>query len=579
MTTERHDDDTPHDGTTASGTPDAEGIDAEGQAAEGRDVSPDAPEDAAARSGLSTAPSEDVTLPRLSPLGMARWAWRQLTSMRIALVLLFLLSLAAVPGSLLPQRPVNPDAVDTYFTKHTVWAPILNHLGAFNVFASPWFAAIYLLLFISLIGCVVPRARVHLRMLRTKPPRAPRNLDRLPQHRAVRVDADADEALRAAERVLRRRRFRVVREDDRFGGYVSAEKGYLREAGNLLFHVSLLAILVAVGLGHFYGYKGAVLVDEGGTFGDAQGNYSEFTPGTVFSPSQLPPFSITLDRFDITYQTSGTQLGAPRTFDAHVLYQDSPNAPQRHADLQVNHPIEVHGVKVFLEGHGYAPVFTIKDGKGTTVLDGPQDFFEQSDDPNLTSTGIVKAPDAQPAGIGLTGTFLPDEVMTSEGMKSGFPDTLNPAVMINAWVGSLNMDNGTPQNVYVLDTSQMKQLRLGGPGQTAVLMRPGQTVKLPGGYGSVTFDGVKRWAQLNIAYDPGEGSGPRRRHRRRARADPVARHPAPPGVGAGGAARIGRRGRQRRRPGAGRFPRAAAGADVDQPGTTRRSRALAARTA
>ena len=32
-----------------------------------------------------------------------RTAWRRLTSMRTALILLFLLAVAAVPGSLLPQ--------------------------------------------------------------------------------------------------------------------------------------------------------------------------------------------------------------------------------------------------------------------------------------------------------------------------------------------------------------------------------------------------------------------------------------------------------------------------------------------
>ena len=36
--------------------------------------------------------------------------WRRLTSMRTALILLFLLAVAAVPGSLLPQRNLNPSA-------------------------------------------------------------------------------------------------------------------------------------------------------------------------------------------------------------------------------------------------------------------------------------------------------------------------------------------------------------------------------------------------------------------------------------------------------------------------------------
>ena len=92
--------------------------------------------------------------------------WRRLTSMRTALVLLFLLALAAVPGSLLPQRPLNQNKVDQYFADHPTLAPVLDRLGLFDVFGSPWFAAIYLLLFVSLIGCVLPRLRLHARAMR-----------------------------------------------------------------------------------------------------------------------------------------------------------------------------------------------------------------------------------------------------------------------------------------------------------------------------------------------------------------------------------------------------------------------------
>lgn len=33
----------------------------------------------------------------------------------------------------------------------------------FNVYTSPWFSAVYLLLFISLIGCIVPRVTLYAR--------------------------------------------------------------------------------------------------------------------------------------------------------------------------------------------------------------------------------------------------------------------------------------------------------------------------------------------------------------------------------------------------------------------------------
>ena len=110
--------------------------------------------------------------------------------MRTALILLFLLALASVPGSVLPQEGIDPAAVTQYYAAHPALAPILNKLSLFSVFAAPWFAAIYLLLFLSLAGCVLPRTFRLVGSARQQPPRAPRHLARLPHvgqlpHRAA----------------------------------------------------------------------------------------------------------------------------------------------------------------------------------------------------------------------------------------------------------------------------------------------------------------------------------------------------------------------------------------------------------
>jgi hypothetical protein len=65
-----------------------------------------------------------------------RNTWRALTSMGTALVLLFLLALAAVPGALLPQRSLNAGKVADYLTSHRLIGPWLDRLQAFNVFGS-----------------------------------------------------------------------------------------------------------------------------------------------------------------------------------------------------------------------------------------------------------------------------------------------------------------------------------------------------------------------------------------------------------------------------------------------------------
>ncbi|MCW2786569.1 MAG: putative cytochrome c biosis rane protein, partial [Marmoricola sp.] len=177
---------------------------------------------------LTTQPKA-VQQPRKGdPLGPLRLGWRQLTSMRTALLLLFLLALASVPGGFLPQRRNNPIRVTTYLRDHGTLGPLMDRLQLFDVFSSTWFSAIYLLLFLSLVGCLVPRTRLHLKALTRRPPKVPRSLSKLPASDRWDVASAPDDVLVEARRALRG--WRV----ERRGNELSAEKGYLRETGNLV---------------------------------------------------------------------------------------------------------------------------------------------------------------------------------------------------------------------------------------------------------------------------------------------------------------------------------------------------------
>jgi cytochrome c biogenesis protein len=461
---------------------------------------------------LSTAPKADdaIAVPSLGTLGMLRWTWRQLTSMRIALVLLFLLSLAAIPGSILPQRSIDPTKVLTFYQSHKSWAPILDKLQMFDVFESVWFGAIYCLLFVSLIGCIVPRSWAHYKAMRSNPPAAPRNLKRLPVHASFSTTAEADEVLKLAAKRLKGRRFKTVRGQDKGGGWVSSEKGFLRETGNLLFHLSLIGILAGVALGHFYGFKGAVLVTEGTGFSDSVTSYDSLTLGPAVGAQDLPNFSFVLNKFSATYQESGDQFAQPRTFDAYVDFKSSPTAAAKKEDVQVNSPLTINGTNVFLEGHGYSPVVEVKDGKGHVLFDGPQIFLGQ--DEYFDSSGAIKAPSYTPGGtdLGFQGWFLPTAFISQGAMPASvFPAAQNPMLILSAYSGNLNMNGGADQSVYSLDTTDMKQLNVksktaSAASGNALELKVGQTATLPDSLGSITFVGVKQWAQFNIAYDPGQ---------------------------------------------------------------------------
>ncbi len=440
--------------------------------------------------------------PALSPVALARWAWRQLTSMRTALVLLFLLALAAVPGSVVPQRAIDAIAVSDWKDAHPRLTPVYEFLGLFSVYTSVWFSAIYLLLMVSLVGCVLPRLRVYWRAMRARPPRAPKNLSRLPESRAFELDEDPDVVLARASSVLRGRRYRVDAAED----WVAGERGYLREAGNLLFHASVILVLVAFAAGQLFGYKGGVITVVGQGFSNSLSQYDDFAPGSLFGPEDLKPVNLTIEDFAVDFLTSGPALGQPRSFEAAVSYTEGPGEPEQTHELAVNHPLTLDGASVFLVGHGYAPVLTVRDGNGDIAYEGPVVFLPQ--DASFASFGVLKVPDAAPTQLGFEGLFLPTYGFTMErGPFSQFPDSLDPVLSLVPYSGDLGLDTGAPQSVYQLDKDGLEPFASADEsrGDTArIKLSPGDVVELPDDAGSIRFDRVDRWVKLQVSDSPGK---------------------------------------------------------------------------
>jgi cytochrome c biogenesis protein len=456
----------------------------------------------AAGAQLSTQPVDRLAeAPAMTVFGWLRWMWRQLTSMRVALVLLFMLSLAAIPGSLIPQRS-DMLKLGTFRKAHPSISPLYDRLGMFHVYSSPWFSAIYILLFVSLAGCIVPRSWQFVGQLRAKPPAAPRHLTRLPAYSTWRTDASPEQVAEAARTALRGRRFRT----HVTGTSVAAEKGYLRETGNLLFHVALFGLLIGFALTSLEKAEGGKLIVQGDGFTNNLTQYDDFSGGTLYGANDLQPFGFTLDSFDQQYATAGPERGTALKFQANIHYWNGADGTPVKGSISVNHPLGIGGEKIYLISHGYAPVVTVRDGQGNVAFTGPVPFLPQ--DSNLTSTGVIKAPDAlgkngKADQLGFQGTFSPSFAINAvQGPHSVFPTLIAPVLAVTAYHGDLGGDSGLPQNVYQLDTQHLQQYRDSKGQPLADLLTMGKTMKLPDG-GSLTLDGVKTWASFTVSHQSG----------------------------------------------------------------------------
>jgi cytochrome c biogenesis protein len=418
--------------------------------------------------------------------------------MRTALILLFLLAIAAVPGSLLPQRSLNSDKTAAYIASHGGWGRFLNSIGMFDVFGSPWFAAIYLLLFVSLVGCLIPRIRLHARAVIRKPLPAPRHLERLPESTSFEVPDDAAGYAVAARSALGRR-WRITERTEPSGALtLSAEKGYSRETGNLLFHVALLIGLVLVAIGQLYKYEGSRIVLQGADQGfcNTVSQYDSWRPGRFAADGKIHPAPFCIDqmsKFTATYTASGE----PREFAADVVFRPTVDAAPQHKTIRVNHPLRIEGDRVYLITHGFAPRLTIRMPDGTVRQD--TQAFIPTQASTLYSEGAFKEQGKPGANkdVGISGFFAPTPTLNANGViTSASPQVQDPALGIMVYTGNLNY-NGLPQSVYSLDTSKMKQIGTAN-------LRIGETKTFADGV-RVTFDGWVPWAALQVSHDPTQG--------------------------------------------------------------------------
>ena len=381
------------------------------------------------------------SVPELRGSSLLRYLWRQLTSMRNALILLLLLGLGSIPGSLFPQRTQSPLKVREYFTTNPTAAKWMDRFYLFDVYGSPWFSAIYILLFISLIGCVLPRTWHYLRELISYKGR--------------------------------------VRED-----------GFLHESGNLLFHLSLIMILIGMASSSIFGMRGEAIINVGERFINTPTSYDNFAPGRFFSLRNLPPFVIKADNFEAKYNS---ETKAPEDYTLTVSTASSIDQTLTKQIVKVNSPLTYGSTRIYLQANGYSPLVTVRDKNGVVKFEGPVPFLPQ--DANLTSIGAIKVPDMSPQ-IGFVASFLPTAARDQvRGGFSSFPELLDPQLLFSVWQGDLQMDSGIPQSVYRIDTSKMKRIGLEA-------LKIGESYDF--GEGSVTFNGVVPWVNLQIVKDPGK---------------------------------------------------------------------------
>lgn len=447
--------------------------------------------------------------PTADPVGFSlasvRMGWRWLIRMRTALYLLGLLGLLSLLATVVPQEPNVPSSVAAWRTGEegpgrTV-ATLIDLVGGFDVYGSPAFLALLLLLFLSLTACLIPRITGWVRLVRRSQPPRTRHIDDQPHVARLTTDRSPEEVHTAARALLGRRHRWRLRAPDRPGApggeQVAAERGlWSREGGSLVFHLSFYVLLLAIVYGQLASFEGQIGVTEGEQLGFAETavSYWTYRPGRWWSQEDHRGWILDLDEFHVDWVRDPTAPGAgqPTTFASDVTVEHTDGEVTR-TRIEGNQPAVIEGMKVHQLDWGYAPRVILRDGDGAVLHDDYITATQNQDAALPHFRSAVKAPAAEP-DIGLEVFLWPFAPPGDDGPQlTGAPWPEAPLLVVREYRGDLRLGS-TQQTVDELDTTAMTAS--GG-----AMLRPGEQVELSDGT-VLEFPELRHWVGFQISRRP-----------------------------------------------------------------------------
>lgn len=189
------------------------------------------------------------------PDGLVDKLWDIFSSMKLGLVLLGLIALAAGIGTLIPQESVDPKGAQAV-------AEIWRSLGFTDIYYASWFHILLALLCCNLIVCNVQRfKKIYKLTFGLKPPR---ENSQIPQKINTTISGDNVEALRQkTEETLKKRGFHITQTEEGGTWRFIAQKHALGNWGSFITHMAFIILLLGALVGSLAGFKGYLLTGQG----------------------------------------------------------------------------------------------------------------------------------------------------------------------------------------------------------------------------------------------------------------------------------------------------------------------------
>ncbi len=136
-----------------------------------------------------------------------------------------------------------------------------------------------------------------------------------------------------------------------------------RYLGSIIFHLSLVFLLIGVVLNYLYKFEGVLALTEGQSIVENSNDYTRIYQGPFYS-EEYGRFKIKHIAYHPTYIINEKEASA-----SEILLQDSPNAPETTVVLTTNYPFTYNGLEFHYElQNGYSPEVIVIDSTGKTIF-------------------------------------------------------------------------------------------------------------------------------------------------------------------------------------------------------------------
>lgn len=373
--------------------------------------------------------------------------WHFFTSVRLALVLILLITAAVLAGTLLDQASPSVISDSDLYTQWLARAEgrygvfptrVFDFFDLFNVFHTLWFRLLIGLLTVNIVVCSLNRWKG---IWRTAFPTRIRMTDTFFQHARFSaryvMDEPAEAAAATVKKGLKRARYRVSTEAEAGSMALYADRNRFSRFGTFISHLSLVLLLAGTVVGGLLGRSDPeFIVPEGMTRAVGLGT----------------DLSVRLEHFTDEYYVEGP----PKDFRSELVIFKNGEEVKR-GTARVNSPLGYEGMRFFQSFFGQTAVMLVTAKDGTSLYDGPVPLAWQ------TREG------SRPVGSFTLGSEnLEVWVM---GPRSGQVDPLVPAGEMRIEVyesssGALrtatNLSQGTEQDVSGLNYTFVREGRFTG---------------------------------------------------------------------------------------------------------------------